>query len=182
MSFVRSVRLRVPAGSAKPGPAIGQALGPLGINMAQFCKDFNERSQEVYVKDTPLGVELRAMSDRSYTFQIRSPPTSYLIQQAIGMTKGPNNPNMISNPSGAITPEMIYEIARMKQLDDNRWHIPLDSIARSVVGTARSMGVQLRELKEDEAIMQRGSSGDEGGTTDDSGAGGAKNKKKAKKK
>jgi large subunit ribosomal protein L11 len=130
--------------AAKPGPAIGQALGPLGINMAQFCKDFNEKSEELYEKETPLRVELRAMSDRTYTFEIRSPPTSWLVKRAAGITKGPTLPSPDS-PSGYITPENVYEIALIKQGDDNRWHIPLEGIARSVIGTARSMGVQVKE-------------------------------------
>lgn len=144
MSFVRAVRLRVPSGAAKPGPSIGQALGPLGVNMAQFCKDFNERSETMYEKETPLRVELRAMSDRSYTFEIRSPPTSWLIRQAAGIEQGPGSPNK-DRPAGYITPEAIHEIALIKQGDDNRWHIPLEGVARSVVGTAHSMGVLVRE-------------------------------------
>eukprot|EP00980_Cylindrotheca_fusiformis_P000676 scaffold167_cov110-Cylindrotheca_fusiformis.AAC.4 len=146
MSFVRAVRLRVPAASAKPGPAIGQALGPLGINMAQFCKDFNEKSEALYERDTPLRVELRAMSDRTYEFNIRSPPTAFLVKQAAGITKGPDSPSAAGTlPSGYITPEQIYEIALIKQGDDNRWHLPLEGIARSVVGTAKSIGIQVRE-------------------------------------
>lgn len=147
MSFVRAVRLRVPACAAKPGPAIGQALGPLGINMAQFCKDFNEKSETLYERDTPLRVELRAMSDRTYEFDIRSPPTAFLVKQAAGIDKGPNEPSS-ETPSGYITPEQIYEIALIKQADDNRWHLPLEGIAKSVIGTAKSMGVQVREAEE----------------------------------
>jgi len=149
MSFVRAVRLRVPAGSAKPGPAIGQALGPLGINMAQFCKDFNERSDAIYEKETPLRVELKAKSDRSYTFEIRSPPTSWLVRRAAGMTQGPNHPRAMDSPVGYLTPEMVYEIAKMKQADDNRWHLPLEGIARSVIGTARSIGIVVKEAEEE---------------------------------
>ena len=89
MSFVRYVKLRVPAGNARPGPAIGQSLGPLGINMAEFCKQFNDRSQQIYEKDVPLSVRLTALSDRTFTFDIRSPPTSYLIKKAVGIEKGP---------------------------------------------------------------------------------------------
>lgn len=148
MSFVRAVRLRVPAGNAKPGPAIGQALGPLGINMAQFCKDFNEKSEAMYEKDTPLRVNLRALSDRTYTFSVRSPSTSWLVRQAAGVTKGPGSPNG-DRPSGYITPEVVYHIAEMKQADDNRWHLPLDGIARSVVGTARSIGIVVREEQQE---------------------------------
>lgn len=150
MSFVRAVRLRVPAGSAKPGPAIGQALGPLGINMAQFCKEFNEASEAMYERDTPLRVELRAKSDRSYTFEVRSPSTAWLVKQAAGVTKGPTNPRASDNPVGYITPEAVYEIAKMKQADDNRWHLSLDGIARSVVGTARSIGIVVKEETSDD--------------------------------
>eukprot|EP00339_Tiarina_fusa_P024762 CAMPEP_0117023680 /NCGR_PEP_ID=MMETSP0472-20121206/17652_1 /TAXON_ID=693140 ORGANISM="Tiarina fusus, Strain LIS" /NCGR_SAMPLE_ID=MMETSP0472 /ASSEMBLY_ACC=CAM_ASM_000603 /LENGTH=160 /DNA_ID=CAMNT_0004729875 /DNA_START=52 /DNA_END=534 /DNA_ORIENTATION=+ len=144
MSLVRAVRLRVPAAAAKPGPAIGQALGPLGVNMAQFCKEFNEKSESLYERDTPLRVELRAMSDRSFTFSIRSPPTAWLVKRAAGVDKGPTAPSP-EVASGYITPEAVYEIAKMKQADDNRWHLPLEGVARSVIGTARSMGIRVRE-------------------------------------
>jgi large subunit ribosomal protein L11 len=148
MSFVRAVRLRVPAAAAKPGPAIGQALGPLGINMAQFCKDFNEKSESLYERDTPLRVELRAMSDRTYEFDIRSPPTAFLVKKAAGVDKGPDAPSS-ETPAGYITPEQVYEIALIKQADDNRWHLPLEGIAKSVIGTAKSMGVQVHEAAEE---------------------------------
>jgi len=144
MSFVRYVKLRVPAGSAKPGPAIGQALGPLGINMAEFCKQFNEKTADKYEKDVPLGVRLSAMSDRSFKFQIKTPPTTYLIKRVVGLEKGPSNPSP-ETPVGYITPEAVYEIAKIKLQDDLRKHLPLESVARSVVGTCRSMGVAVRE-------------------------------------
>ena len=144
LSNLRSPSSSHPTTAAKPGPAIGQALGPLGINMAQFCKEFNEKSEVLYEKETPLRVELRAMSDRSYTFEIRSPPTAYLVKQAAGIQKGPNSPS-IETPSAIITPEMVYNIALIKQADDNRWHLPLEGIARSVIGTARSMGIIVKE-------------------------------------
>ena len=98
----------------------------------------------MYEKETPLRVELRAMSDRTYTFDIRSPPTSYLVKKAAGVTKGPTSPSPDS-PVGYITPEAVYEIATIKQADGNRWHFPLEGIARSVIGTANSMGIQVRE-------------------------------------
>ncbi|KAL3792590.1 hypothetical protein HJC23_005560 [Cyclotella cryptica] len=148
MSFLRHVKLRVPSGSARPGPAIGQALGPLGINMAEFCKQFNEKTESMYEKGTPLGVRLSAFSDRSFKFDVRSPPTSYLILKAAGMEKGPAQPSP-ERASGYITPEAVYEIARLKQKDEMRWHLPLEGVARSVVGTARSMGVQVREAQDD---------------------------------
>jgi large subunit ribosomal protein L11 len=147
MSFVRHVKLRVPAGNAKPGPSIGQALGPLGINMADFCRQFNERSEPMFEKDVPLTVQLTALSDRSFTFSVRSPPTSYIIKRVVGMDKGPSN-NSPENPVAFISPEAVYEIAKIKQRDEMRWHLPLEGIARSVVGTAKSMGVHVREVEE----------------------------------
>eukprot|EP00956_Cyclotella_meneghiniana_P021053 scaffold37867_cov65-Cyclotella_meneghiniana.AAC.2 len=144
MSFLRHVKLRVPSGTARPGPAIGQALGPLGINMAEFCKQFNEVTENMYEKGTPLGVRLAAYNDRTFKFDVRSPPTSYLILKAAGMEKGPSQPNP-EMASGYITPEAVYEIAKLKQKDEMRWHLPLEGVARSVIGTARSMGVVVRE-------------------------------------
>jgi large subunit ribosomal protein L11 len=116
--------------------------------MAQFCKEFNEQSETLYEKDTPLRVQLKALSDRTYTFSIRSPPTAWLIKQASGVKKGPTSPSP-DQPAGYLTPEAVYEIALMKQSDDNRWHIPLEGIARSVVGTAKSMGIVVREEEEE---------------------------------
>mmetsp|Transcript_24530 Transcript_24530/g.30166 ORF Transcript_24530/g.30166 Transcript_24530/m.30166 type:complete len:151 (-) Transcript_24530:256-708(-) len=146
MSYLRSVKLRVPACAARPGPAIGQALGPLGINMAEFCKQFNEKSDSMgYQKDIPLSVTLNALSDRTFTFDVKSPPTSYLLKKAAGVEKGPTSPNTDASPVGFVTPEMVYEIAAVKLKDEGRWHLPLEGVAKSVVGTARSMGIQVRE-------------------------------------
>ena len=148
MSFVRAVRLKVPSCAARPGPAIGQALGPLGINMAEFCKQFNEVTESKgYVKDIPLSVTLNALSDRTFTFDVKTPPTSYLLKKAAGLEKGPQEPNG-EKASGYITPEMVYEIAKVKIQDEGRWHLPLESVARSVIGTAKSLGLQVREAEE----------------------------------
>ena len=147
MSLVRHVNLRVPAGAAKPGPAIGQALGPLGINMAEFCKQFNEVTEPIYEKETPLQVKLAALSDRSFTFQVRTPPTSYLVKKAAGVEKGPASVNP-EQPIGYITPEAVYEIAKIKHADDMRWHLPLEGVAWSVIGTAKSIGIHVREANE----------------------------------
>ena len=87
VNLVRKVRLRVGAGVAKPGPAIGQALGPLGLNMAEFCKQFNEKTK-IYEKDTPIPVELCAFSNRSFTFKVKTPPTSWFIKKCAGVTLG----------------------------------------------------------------------------------------------
>ncbi len=91
VSLVRAVRLRVGAGNAKPGPAIGQALGPLGLNMAEFCKQFNERTKD-HVKDVPLPVVLRAFSNRTFEFDVRTPPTSWYLKKCANIDKGSSNP------------------------------------------------------------------------------------------
>lgn len=150
MSVVRYVRLRVPAGNARPGPAIGQSLGPLGINMADFCKQFNERTEATYNKDVPLNVRLHALSDRTFKFDVRSPSTSWLIKQVVGLEKGPQNPDPL-RPVAFITPEAVYEIAKIKHADDQRWHLELEGVARSVIGTARNMGVACRETEDEES-------------------------------
>jgi large subunit ribosomal protein L11 len=144
MSVVRIVRLRVSAGVAKPGPSLGQALGPLGINMMEFCKQFNERSDKLYERNTPLTVSLTAMSDRSFQFVVKTPPTSYLLKKVAQIEKGASLPNT-AQAVGFVTPEAVYEIAKIKQMDSDMTHLPLKSIARSVVGSARSMGILVRE-------------------------------------
>ena len=84
VTLVRKVRLRVGAGIAKPGPAIGQALGPLGLNMADFCKQFNEKTK-LFEKETPIPVDLSAFSNRSFTFKVKTPPTSWFLKRCAGV-------------------------------------------------------------------------------------------------
>ena len=109
-----------------------------------------------------MGVKLSAFSDRTFKFDVRSPPTSYLILKAAGMEKGPAQPSP-ERASGYITPEAVYEIAKMKQKDEMRWHLPLEGIARSVVGTARSMGVRVREAQDDD-VVDAAANNDDGGS------------------
>ena len=90
-AFKASVRLYCYAGVAKPSPKIGQALGPLGINMMQFCKEFNERTQE-YNPEVPMRVKLHAYADRSFRFMVKPPPTSWFIKKAAGLHKGSDKP------------------------------------------------------------------------------------------
>jgi large subunit ribosomal protein L11 len=116
--------------------------------MAEFCKQFNDKSQTIYKKEVPLSVRLHALSDRSFKFDIRSPPVTYLVKQVVGIGKGPSHASL-DNPTGYISPEAVYEIAKIKQQDDHMWHLPLEGIARSVVGTCRTLGVQVREEGDD---------------------------------
>ena len=91
VTLVRKVRLLVGAGGAKPGPAIGQALGPLGVNMAEFCKQFNEKTKD-YVKDVPIPVDLSAFSNRSFQFICKTPTTSWLLKKCAGVEVGAARP------------------------------------------------------------------------------------------
>jgi large subunit ribosomal protein L11 len=147
MSVVRIVRLRVSAGVAKPGPALGQALGPLGINMMEFCKQFNERSDKLYERETPLTVSLTAMSDRTFQFVVKTPPTTYLLKKVAQIEKGASAPSP-GRPIGYVTPEAVYEIAKIKQMDSDLMYLCPDSVARSIVGSAKSMGLAVREAND----------------------------------
>ena len=141
--YKASVRLYVNAGVAKPSPKIGQALGPLGINMMQFCKEFNERTG-AYKNDAPMRVLLSAYMDRSFKFVVKPPPTTWFLKKACGITKCSDMPNQ--NIVGRIGMKYIYEIAKAKQEVDPmlRAH-DVEGICRMVLGTARSMGLQVVE-------------------------------------
>lgn len=140
------VRLRLPAGKAAPSPAIGQALGPLGLNMAEFCRDFNGKSSHI-AENTPTPVLLTAFTNRTYEFQIKTPPTAWLIKRVAGLDAGASKPG--KETVGQITVKEVYEIARLKQRDAALQHLPVEGVARSVASTARTMGVQVvREIED----------------------------------
>ena len=105
------VRVYCMAGVAKPSPKIGQALGPLGVNMMQFCKEFNERTGQ-YKEDTPMRVKLTAYVDRSFQFVVKPPPTSWFIKKAASLQKGSEKPGHES--AGKVSIKYLYEIAKIK--------------------------------------------------------------------
>lgn len=140
VQLVRQVRLRVGAGSAKPGPAIGQALGPLGLNMAEFCKQFNDATKD-YDKDVPVPVMLSAFSNRTFTFQLRTPPTSWLLKRCANISKGSSRPG--HSVVGQIHVKQIYEVAKVKQRDEHLSHIGLEELCRTVAGSCTSMGLEI---------------------------------------
>jgi large subunit ribosomal protein L11 len=118
------------AGTAKPNPKLGQALGPLGINMAQFCKDFNAKSTH-FLPDTLLRVKLSAFDDRTYTYLIKPPPTSWFIKKCLGKERLSGNR---LNRSGTVGIKYIYEIAKVKkELDHELKDISLESICRCII-------------------------------------------------
>jgi len=140
VSLVRTVRLRVGAGAAKPGPAIGQALGPLGINMAEFCKQFNDKTK-TFEKDTPIPVELSAFSNRTFTFVCKTPPTSWFLKRCAGIESGAARTG--HEIVGEVHVKQIYEIAKVKQQDEHMKSLSLESISRSIVGSCRTMGLRV---------------------------------------
>lgn len=137
------VKLQLPAGKANPSPPVGPALGQHGVNIMQFCKDFNARSLKL--GDTIVPVVITVYADRSYTFIMKSPPASILVKKACGLAttgkpgSGSKEPN--KNKVGQLTWDQIRELAKEKIQDMNT--TDLESAARSIAGTARSMGVDV---------------------------------------
>ncbi len=136
---VAQVKLVIPAGKANPAPPVGPALGPHGINIMEFCKQFNAQTQNM--GDTLTPVVLSIFNDRSFTFVLKTPPASELIKKAAGIIKGSNNPNKAK--VGTITNAQIEEIAKKKLPDLNT--SSLQSAINIVKGTAKSMGVEIKD-------------------------------------
>lgn len=131
------IKLQLPAGKATPAPPVGTALGPHGLNIAQFVKEFNDKTGPL--GDTVIPVEMTVFEDRTYSFILKTPPVANLIMKAIGISKGAANPLM--NKVGKITRKQVTEIAEKKLSDLNT--TKLDSAEKIVMGTARSMGVEI---------------------------------------
>ena len=132
------VKLQVPAGSANPAPPIGPALGQQGVNIMEFCKQFNAQTQKIE-KGLPIPVVITVYSDRSFTFIMKTPPAAVLIRKAIGIEKGSGTPN--TNKVGKINRKQLEEIAKTKQPDLTA--ADLDAAVRTIAGSARSMGVDV---------------------------------------
>jgi large subunit ribosomal protein L11 len=132
------VKLQIPAGKATPAPPVGTALGPQGINIMMFCKEFNARTQG---QDTILPVEVTIFGDKSFTFILKTPPTAELIKKEAKLEKGSGVPNRTK--VGAISKAQVKKIAEMKMPDLNC--DTLESAMAMVAGAARSMGVEVRD-------------------------------------
>ena len=130
------VKLQIPAGKATPAPPVGTALGPQGINIMAFCKEFNARTQG---QDTVLPVEVTIYADKSFTFQLKTPPAAVLLKKEAGIEKGSGAPN--KNKVGSVTQAQIRKIAEIKMPDLNTDSI--ESAMAMVAGAARSMGVEV---------------------------------------
>jgi large subunit ribosomal protein L11 len=132
------IKLQVPAGAANPSPPIGPALGQQGVNIMEFCKQFNAQTQKIE-KGLPIPVVITVYSDRSFTFVMKTPPAAVLIRKAIGIEKGSGTPNTAK--VGKISRKQLEEIAKMKQPDLTA--ADLDAAIRTIAGSARSMGVDV---------------------------------------
>ena len=131
------VKLQIPAGKANPAPPVGTALGPQGINIMAFCKEFNARTQAQDGTITP--VEITIFSDKSFTFITKTPPAAILIKKELGLDKGSGVPNR--NKVGKLSKAQVRKIAELKLPDLNCDTI--DSAMAMVAGAARSMGVEV---------------------------------------
>jgi len=134
------IKLQVPAGAANPSPPIGPALGQRGLNIMEFCKAFNAKTQDME-KSTPIPVVITVFSDKSFTFDMKTPPASYFIKKAAKLTSGSKTPGISS--AGTITRAQVREIAeaKMKNLNAN----DVENAMLMIEGSARSMGITVKD-------------------------------------
>ena len=130
------LKLQVPAGAANPAPPIGPALGQRGLNIMEFCKAFNAQTQKIE-KNTPIPVIITTYQDRSFTFEMKTPPVSYFLKKAAKVESASKNPGR--DFVGEVTKAQVREIAQQKLPDLNANDV--DAAAKIIAGTARSMGL-----------------------------------------
>ena len=137
--IIGSVKLQVKGGQANPSPPIGPALGQHGVNIAEFCKAFNARTQDQ--TGTVIPVIITIYADRSFSFITKTPPASVLLKQAAKIAKGASDPKR--ERAGKVTKKQVEEIANLKMVDLNAYD--LEGAAKIIAGTARSMGITVTE-------------------------------------
>ncbi|MEQ1662769.1 MAG: 50S ribosomal protein L11 [Thiobacillus sp.] len=136
--IVGYIKLQVPAGKANPSPPIGPALGQRGLNIMEFCKAFNAKTQSLE-PGLPIPVVITAFADKSFTFIMKTPPATVLIKKAIKLDKGSAKPHL--DKVGTITRAQLEEIAKAKEPDLTAAN--MDAAVRTIAGTARSMGINV---------------------------------------
>ena len=134
------LKLQVPAGAANPSPPIGPALGQRGLNIMEFCKAFNAQTQKLE-KNAPIPVTITIYQDRSFTFELRTPPVSHFLKKAASVQSGSKTPGR--DKAGKVTKKQVREIAEKKMPDLNANDI--DAAMRIIEGSARSMGIEVVE-------------------------------------
>jgi len=135
------IKLQVKAGEANPSPPVGPALGQRGVNIMEFCKAFNAKTQDVE-KGLPLPVVITVYSDKSFTFITKTPPASILLKKALGLKSGSSNPN--TKKIGTVNRQQLEEIAKVKMADLTA--ADLDAAVRTIAGSATSMGLVVEGL------------------------------------
>lgn len=135
------IKLQVPAGKANPSPPVGPALGQHGVNIMEFCKSFNAKTNEME-QGLRIPVVITVYNDRSFTFITKSPPASVLLCKAAGIEKGSGVPN--KNKVGKVTSKQLAEIAKTKQADLTGKD--LEAMMRTIAGSARSMGIEVEGM------------------------------------
>tara|TARA_B000000532_G_scaffold106720_1_gene85768 strand:- start:1623 stop:2183 length:561 start_codon:yes stop_codon:yes gene_type:complete len=143
------IKLQVPAGGANPSPPVGPALGQHGLNIMDFCNAFNEKTKEVE-KGLKVPVEITVFEDRTFTFITKSPPAAVLLLKAAGLQKASGEPNR--NKVAKIPLSEVKKIAEMKMEDLNSNDI--DAAIKTISGTARSMGIEIKEHGSAEVVEQ----------------------------
>jgi len=139
--IVGYIKLQIPAGKANPSPPVGPALGQRGLNIMSFCKEFNAQTQGMEV-GMPIPVVITAFGDRTFTFIMKTPPNTYFLKKAAGISKGTTTPGK-GNPVGKVTMDQLREIAATKMKDMNANDV--DGAVRMLAGSARSMGLTVVE-------------------------------------
>ncbi|MFP4167727.1 MAG: 50S ribosomal protein L11 [Desulfonatronovibrionaceae bacterium] len=134
---IAKIKLQIPAGSANPSPPVGPALGQHGVNIMEFCKAFNAKTQDDKGMITP--VIITVYQDRSFSFITKTPPASVLLRKAANIDKGSGEPNR--NKVGSVTRKQLEEIANIKMPDLTA--VDLDAAVNSIAGTAKSMGLEI---------------------------------------
>jgi large subunit ribosomal protein L11 len=135
--LIAVIKLALPAGKATPAPPVGPALGQHGLNIMNFCKEYNARTSDK--GDLIIPVEISAFEDRSFSFILKTPPASVLLIKAANISKGSSEPNKIN--VGEVTPEQVLEIAKIKLPDLNTQN--LESAIKTITGTANNMGIKV---------------------------------------
>ena len=136
------IKLQVPAGAANPSPPVGPALGQHGVNIMEFCKAFNAKTQELE-KGLPTPVVITVYSDRSFTFITKTPPAAILLKKAVGIGKGSSTPN--TNKVGTVTRAQLEDIATAKMPDLTA--ADMDAAVRTIAGSARAMGLNVEGVE-----------------------------------
>ena len=134
------INLQVPAGDAKPAPPIGPGMGQRGVNIMEFCKAFNAQTGDME-KGTPLPTKITVYADRSFSFEVKTPPATFLIKKAAGLKSGSKEPGKVS--AGTIARSKLSEIAQAKMKDLNANDI--EAATKIIEGSARAMGLQVVE-------------------------------------